>query len=70
MLPVLVAVAIILAAFPAGLAVAGGRVDATLRRELWDRYRSWLIFIPLMFGPVLLGAAATIAAVGAVSLLC
>ncbi len=69
-LPVLVAVAVVLVAFPVGLAVAGGRVDAKLRRELWDRYRSWLVFIPLMFGPVLLGAAATIAAVGALSILC
>ena len=69
-LPVLIGLAVVLAAFPLGLVVVGGRVDPRLRRELWDRYRSWLIFIPLMFGPVLLGAGATIAAVGLLSVLC
>ena len=70
--PVLVGLAVVLAAFPVGLAIAGraGRVPAKLSRELWDRYLSWLIFIPLMVGPVLLGAAATIVAVGVLSLLC
>ena len=69
-MPVLIGLAVVLAAFPLGMAAAGGRADPKLRRELWDRYRSWLIFIPLMFGPVLLGAAATIAAVGLLSVLC
>ncbi len=70
--PVVIGLAVVLAAFPLGLVVAdrGGRVSPELRRELWDRYRSWLIFIPLMFGPVLLGAAATMAAVGLLSVLC
>lgn len=40
------------------------------RRELWARYRSWLVFIPLMVGPILLGAGWTIAATALMSLLC
>ncbi len=67
---VLVGLAVVLTVFPVALAAARGRVAPGLRRELWDRYRSWLIFIPLMFAPVLLGAAATIAAVGLLSVLC
>ena len=69
-LPVIVGLAVVLTAFPIALAVAGDRVASPMRRELWDRYRSWLVFIPLMFVPVLLGAAATIAAVGLLGVLC
>ena len=47
-----------------------GRTGPERRRELWARYRSWLVFIPLMVGPVLLGAGWTIAAVALMSLLC
>jgi phosphatidate cytidylyltransferase len=47
-----------------------GKLDAKLRGELWARYCSWLVLVPLMIGPVLLGAAYTILAVGALSLLC
>jgi phosphatidate cytidylyltransferase len=47
-----------------------GKSDADRQRELWARYRSWLILIPLMIGPVLLGAGWTIAAVCAMSILC
>jgi phosphatidate cytidylyltransferase len=38
--------------------------------ELWARYRSWLVFIPLMIGPILLGAGWTIVAICAMSLCC
>ncbi len=64
--------ATVLVAFPIGLSIAdrASRVPVTLSEDLWDRYRSWLVLIPLMFAPVLLGAAATIAAVGVLSLLC
>ena len=48
----------------------GGRLSPELRRELVDRLKSWLVFIPLMGAPVLLGAAWTILAVGLLSLLC
>jgi phosphatidate cytidylyltransferase len=47
-----------------------GKVTPELRRDLWSRYLSWLVLIPLIAGPVLLGAAWTIAAVAAMSLLC
>src|SRR5689334_5672241 len=41
-----------------------------LRKDLWDRYKSWLMFIPMMALPVFLGAAATIAAVTLLALAC
>jgi phosphatidate cytidylyltransferase len=47
-----------------------GKLNPERQRELWARYRSWLVFIPLLVGPVLLGAAWTIAAVALMSLLC
>jgi phosphatidate cytidylyltransferase len=47
-----------------------GKLNPERRRELWARYRSWLVFIPLIVGPVLLGAAWTIAAVAFMSLCC
>src|SRR5581483_7885579 len=34
-----------------------GRVSAEHRAELFRRYRSWLVLIPLMLVPILLGAA-------------
>lgn len=39
-------------------------------KELWKRYLSWLVLVPLMLGPVLLGAFWTILFVLALSLLC
>ena len=47
-----------------------GKITPEHRRELWARYRSWLIFIPLIVAPILLGAAWTIAAVALMSILC
>lgn len=49
---------------------AAGKLKPELKRDLWLRYRSWLVLAPLMIGPILLGAAATIAAVCILSLLC
>jgi phosphatidate cytidylyltransferase len=71
-LGVVVAVAVALALTPlVFLALAKlGKLTPEHRQELWRRYWSWLILIPLMMGPVLLGAAATIAAVCVMSLLC
>lgn len=40
------------------------------RQELWKRYLSWLVLVPLLLGPVLLGAFWTIALVLVLSLLC
>lgn len=47
-----------------------GKFNEKLRRELWERYLSWLVLAPLIIGPVLLGAATTIIAVTILSLLC
>jgi phosphatidate cytidylyltransferase len=47
-----------------------GRASSSLRKDLWDRYWSWLIFVPLMFGPILLGAAWVIIGVAALGLVC
>ncbi len=52
-----------------GMGAAGKLTDSS-RKELWTRYLSWLVLVPLMGGPVLLGAAWTIAGVGVLSLLC
>lgn len=38
--------------------------------DLWLRYRSWLILVPLMLVPILLGAAWTIAGITLLALLC
>ncbi len=45
-------------------------LDPALRHDLWRRYVSWLIMVPIVLLPVLLGAAWTILAVAALSLLC
>ena len=47
-----------------------GKADAKLRKDLWDRYWSWLVFIPLMFGPVVLGAIWVIAGTVLLALAC
>ncbi|MGE3804237.1 MAG: phosphatidate cytidylyltransferase [Gemmataceae bacterium] len=47
-----------------------GYIGAEQRRELFQRYWSWLVIIPLLLGPILLGAAWTIAGVAVLSLLC
>ena len=49
---------------------AMGKLNAEHKKELWQRYKSWLVLVPLMAGPVLMGAAATIGAVCILSLLC
>jgi phosphatidate cytidylyltransferase len=47
-----------------------GVIGPDLRRELWLRYWSWLVLVPALVVPVLLGAAWTIAAVTLLSLFC
>jgi len=47
-----------------------GIASERLVKDLWDRWRSWLILAPLMCLPILLGAAYAIVAVGVLSLLC
>jgi phosphatidate cytidylyltransferase len=47
-----------------------GKITPERRAELWARYRSWLIFIPLMIGPILLGGGWTILAICLMSIVC
>jgi phosphatidate cytidylyltransferase len=47
-----------------------GVIPSPQRTELFKRYGSWLVLVPLMAGPVLLGAAWMMAAVFILSLLC
>lgn len=61
---------VLLAAAAIGLLSATGRVGPALRRELWLRLGSWVVLLPLMLGPVLLGRAWTIGAVTLLGLLC
>jgi phosphatidate cytidylyltransferase len=49
---------------------AAGALSDKLKKDLWDRYLSWLLFIPMMFGPVLLGAAWVILGVCILALFC
>jgi len=47
-----------------------GKIPDRQNEELWKRYRSWLILVPMMAIPVLMGAFWTIMAVGTLSILC
>ncbi len=63
-------VAIVAAPVLLGAALALRRVDRDRRVELWKRYATWVVLVPLLGGPILLGAAATILGVAVLSLLC
>ena len=47
-----------------------GRITVARRRQLWVRWQTWMVMAPLVFAPILLGAAWTIAGIGLLSLLC
>jgi phosphatidate cytidylyltransferase len=47
-----------------------GWLSQGLKSDLWSRYRSWLVMVPVIVVPVLLGAAWTIVAICALSLVC
>ena len=47
-----------------------GRLSPNLRRDLWQRYLSWLVMVPLVVIPILLGAAFALAFIVVLSLLC
>ena len=47
-----------------------GVVNETLRKELYLRYKSWLVMAPLIAGPVLLGPGCLMLAIGLLSLAC
>jgi phosphatidate cytidylyltransferase len=61
---------LLLAALVIGGMTLAGRGTPAFRRELWLRTGSWVVLLPLMFGPVLLGRPWTIAAVAVLGLLC
>ncbi|SIO27061.1 phosphatidate cytidylyltransferase [Singulisphaera sp. GP187] len=73
------AVVLIVAVLAGALALApliilaldrAGRLSPALKADLRSRYLSWLIMVPVIVLPVLLGAAPTILAVALLSLLC
>jgi phosphatidate cytidylyltransferase len=74
--PVVVLIVAVLAAAlalaPLALVVLdrAGRVDAELKADLRTRYRSWLIMVPIVLAPVLLGAAWVMLAIAVLSLVC
>jgi phosphatidate cytidylyltransferase len=67
---VAVGVALLLAPLVILVLARLGLVKPGQRDEMMKTYRSWLVIVPLMVVPVLLGAAWTMLAVAALSLLC
>lgn len=67
-----IAAAVVLVAAPLVIAVLArfGKIDAAARSELMKRTWSWLVLVPLILVPILLGAAFTIVAIGILSLMC
>jgi phosphatidate cytidylyltransferase len=61
--------AALLIATPIGFAILQrmGRLTPALRKELHARYFSWLVLVPVMVAPILLGRGWTIAALGLLS---
>lgn len=47
-----------------------GKLSDKMRGELWRRYLSWAVMIPVLLLPILLGAAWTILGFGVLSLFC
>lgn len=47
-----------------------GKLTPSLRTDLWTRYKSWLVLVPLMVGPLLAGRLPAILGVGVLSLAC
>jgi phosphatidate cytidylyltransferase len=68
----LIGIGVILLAAPLVFLALGraGILGEKLRRELWLRYWSWLMLVPVLGVPVLLGAAWMMAAVALLSLFC
>jgi phosphatidate cytidylyltransferase len=67
---ILTGVGAALVAAPVIMLALGSRFTPEHKRELWLRYRSWLILASLIIGPIIFGAAATIGFVCVLSLLC
>ena len=62
--------ALLVAALAIGFITLAKRGTPAFRRELWLRLGSWLVLLPLMIVPVLLGKAWLIAAVTLLGLFC
>jgi phosphatidate cytidylyltransferase len=65
-----VAIALALAPVVIFLLDVAGRLNPPKKSDLWRRYLSWLVMVPLALAPILLGAAWTIVGVAVVSVLC
>jgi phosphatidate cytidylyltransferase len=65
----LIAVVVVAPLIMAALA-RSSYIDANLRAELFRRYRSWLVIIPLLLIPTMLGAFWVIIGIGLLGLLC
>lgn len=61
--------AIVLAVYPLVHLLLAKRLKPEFAKELWERYITWLILVPLLIGPILLGAAWTMGMVLAIALL-
>lgn len=49
---------------------AAGKDTPELRADLWTRYKSWLVLVPLMVGPLLLGRLYAILGVAVLGAMC
>jgi len=63
-------VLLFLAPFLVFITTRSANSTAEKRKELWDRYRSWIWLVFCILIPILAGAFWTILAVGTLSLLC
>lgn len=55
---------------PVLITVASRRASEEHRRELWLRYKSWLVIAPLIIVPILIGGLTTMLAICGLGLLC
>lgn len=71
-LPLAIGLGSVLAAAPMIVLLLSriGRMEPALRREIWKRYLAWLVMIPVIVGPILLGAAWMIGLLLIVAMLC
>jgi phosphatidate cytidylyltransferase len=67
---ILTGIGAILVASPIIMLAMGPRFTPEHKRELWLRYRSWLILTSLIIAPIIFGVATTILFVCVLSLLC
>src|SRR4051812_21523425 len=70
LLSVVIATIFLVAVIAIALLAASGRLKPDLMRELVRRTLAWAVMVPLVIGPILLGAFWTILLFTALSLLC